>query len=305
MKSLSIFFLGLVCLLSSVDSFGQELNCTVNLSYDQLFAQQKTDAQTMNQLKTYISEFMNNTRWTTDKYEPNERIKCKLNINLTKSLTQGSFEGNAQLIVTRPVYNSNYESVLISYVDRNFNFIYLPNNPMYFNENNFTDELPFSLAYYANLVLALDYDSFSKQGGSPYIQKAFNLVNIAANSSPNGKSWASGGDTRNRYWLIENLMSQQFAPIRDSFYSYHRVGLDGLTETPGLARRKVLETLNSVKQVFQLRTGSVLINSFFDAKGEEMYNIMKEASQEERQQAFTLLSSMDPAKTEMYRKLVQ
>lgn len=298
-------FLMFAFLFCSINAFGQELNCTVNLSYDQLFAQQKTDAQTMNQLKTYISEFMNNTRWTSDKYEQTERIKCKLNINLTKSLTQGSFEGNAQLIVTRPVYNSNYESVLLTYVDRNFNFTYLPNNPMYFNENNFTDELPFSLAYFANIALALDYDSFSKQGGSPYIQKAFNLVTIASNSSPNGKSWASGGDSRNRYWLLENLMSQQFAPFRDSFYSYHRLGLDTVTETPGLTRKKVLETLNSVKQVFQIRTGSVLINSFFDSKGDEIYNIMKEASQEERQQAFTLLSSMDPAKTEMYRKLIQ
>lgn len=301
MKSFIVF----VFLFCSVKVIGQELNCTVNLSYDQLFAQQKTDAQTMNQLKTYISEFMNNTRWTNDKYEQTERIKCKLNINLTKSLTQGSFEGNAQLIVTRPVFNSNYESVLLTYVDRNFNFTYLPNNPMYFNENNFTDELPFVLAYFANIALALDYDSFSKQGGSTFIQKAFNLVNIASNSSPNGKSWASGGDTRNRYWLVENLMSQQFAPFRDSFYNYHRLGLDAVTETPGLTRKKVLETLSSVKQIFQLRTGSVLINSFFDAKGEEIYNIMKEASTDERQQAFTLLSSMDPAKTEMYRKLVQ
>jgi hypothetical protein len=305
MKTIVTYLLSFCCLLGARFAFGQELNCTINLSYDQLFAQQKTDAQTMNQLKTYIADFMNNTRWTSDKYEQNERIKCKLNINLTKSLTQGSFEGNAQLIVTRPVFNSNYESVLLTYVDRNFNFTYLPNNPMYFNENNFTDELPFSLAFYANIALALDYDSFSKQGGSPFVQRAFNLVNIAANASPNGKSWVSGGDTRNRYWLVENLMSQQFAPLRDSFYSYHRLGLDVVTETPGLARKKVLETLGAIKQVFQLRTGSVLINSFFDAKGEEIYNMMKEASQEERQRAFALLSSMDPAKTEMYRRLVQ
>lgn len=283
----------------------QELNCTVNLSYDQLFAQQKTDAQTMGQLKTYISDFMNNTRWTNDKFSQEERIKCKLNVNLTRSLTQGSYEGNVQLIISRPVFNSDYESVLFTYVDRNLNFTYLPNNPMFFNENSFSDELPFSLAYYAYIALALDYDSFSKQGGNTYVQKAFNLVNLAANASPNGKAWNSGGDTRNRYWLVENLMSQQFVPFRESFYTYHRLGLDVITDTPGLTRKKVMESLTTVKQVFQLRTASVLINSFFDSKGEEIYNIMREASPDERRQAFSLLSSMDPAKTEMYRRLTQ
>lgn len=283
----------------------QELNCTVNLNYDQLFAQQKTDAQTMDQLRTYISEFINNTRWTNDQFTPEERIKCKLNINLIRSVTQGSYEANAQLIVTRPVYNSTYESVLFSFVDRNFNFTYLPNNPMFFNENNYTDELPFTLAFYAYIVLTLDYDSFSKQGGSPYLQRAFNLTNLARNASSFQKAWNSNGDTRNRYWLIENLMSQQFLPFREGMYTYHRHGLDVITETPGLARKRAMEMLATVKQVSQLRPGAVVINSFFDAKSEELFNLLREASPDDRQQAYTLLSSLDPTKTELYRKLVQ
>lgn len=286
-------------------AMAQEINCTVSLNYDQLFAQQKTDVQTMDQLKTYISDFMNNTRWTNDQFSPEERIKCKLNINLIRSVTQGSYEANAQLVVTRPVFNSTYESVLFSFVDRNFNFTYLPNNPMFFNENNYTDELPFSLAFFSYVILTLDYDSFSKQGGTQFLQRAFNLTNLARNSSPFQKAWNSNGDTRNRYWLVENLMSQQFIPFREGLYTYHRQGLDVITETPEITRTKVMDMLAIMKQVAQLRPGAVVVNSFFDAKSEEIYNLLREASPENRQKAYTLLSSLDPTKTELYRRLVQ
>lgn len=296
----------LFCILLSgtLRTQAQELNCTVNLNYDQLFAQQKTDEQTMNQLKIYVSDFMNNNRWTNDQFSPEERVKCKLNINLIRSVTQGSYEANAQLIVTRPVFNATYETVLFSFVDRNFNFTFLPNTPMFFNENNYTDELPFTLAFYSLVALTLDYDSFSKTGGSPYLQRAFNLTNLARNASPFQKAWNSNGDTRNRYWLVENLMSQQFLPFREGIYNYHRLGLDTVTETPGLARKKAMELLTTMKQVAQLRPGAVVVNSFFDAKSEEFYNMFREASPDDRQQAFTMLSSLDPTKTELYRKLI-
>ncbi len=299
--SFTVLFLGLFT--SGLSA--QELNCTVTLNYDQLVAQQKTDEQAMGQLKTYISEFMNNTRWTNDQFTQEERIDCKLNINLVRSLSQGIYEANAQLIVSRPVYNSTYESVLFSFVDRNFSFKFLPNTPMFFNENNYTDELPFTLAFFANIILTLDYDSFSKLGGSPYLQKAFNLANIATNSSTFGKAWRSNGDSRNRFALVENLMSQQFLPFREGIYNYHRLGLDTATETPSLARKKGLEMLTTAKQVAQLRPGAVLLNSFFDAKSEEFYNLMREASPDDRQQAFTMLSALDPTKTELYRRLIQ
>ncbi|TDB68201.1 type IX secretion system protein PorD [Arundinibacter roseus] len=295
-----------ICLIFLVtEGKAQELNCTVNLNFDQLIAQQKTDAQSMDQLKTYISEFVNNTRWTNEQFAPEERIKCRLNINLIRSLTQGSYEANAQLIITRPVYNATYETVLFTFVDRNFNFTFLPNNPMFFNENNYTDELPFTLAYYAYIVLTLDYDSFGKQGGNPYLQRAFNLANLARNASSFQKAWSTTGDSRNRYSLVENLMSQQFIPFREGMYTYHRLGLDVITVTPGLTRKKAMEMLTTVKQVAQLRPGAVVINSFFDAKSEELYNLFREASPDERQQAYTMLSSLDPTKTELYRKLIQ
>ncbi|WP_298350773.1 DUF4835 family protein [Runella sp.] len=283
----------------------QELNCTVMLNYNQLFSQQNTDNANLNQLKSVITDFINARRWTNDNFNPEERINCKLNINLIRSPAQGVYEGTAQLVVTRPVFGSNYETVLLSYVDRFFNFNYLPSNPMYFNENTYSDELTQMLAFYAYIVLAVDYDSFSKQGGNPYVQKAFQLMNIAQNSSGAGSAWRSSGDVRSRFWLVDNLMNQQILPFREGIYTYHRLGLDTFTENPIAARRQIMNVLTTVQQVSKLMPTSVYINSFFDAKGEEIYKIMAEASKDERQKAFTILSQLDPAKTEMYRKLLR
>ncbi|HWV31073.1 MAG TPA: DUF4835 family protein [Dyadobacter sp.] len=281
----------------------QEFQFTVNLNYEQLVAQQKTDPQSMSQLQTYMNDFLNNTRWTNDQFAKEEKIKCKLNVNLTRSLAQGNYEGNAQLVVSRPVYGSTYETVLFTYVDKNFTFTYLPSTQLYFNENSYTEELPYILAFYANIALIFDYDSFSKMGGSPYVQKAFNLVNLARNSSPNKRGWDSNGDSKNRYWLIENLQSQQFTPFREGMYKYYRQGLDVATQNPAETRAKVLEFLNTIKEVNQLRPASVVVNSFFDAKSDELYKIMIEGLPEQRTQAYTLLVNLDPSKTQLYQRL--
>lgn len=304
-RSIKILLLALPLFVTALvqRACAQEFQFTVNLNYEQLVAQQKTDPQSMNQLQSYMNEFLNNTRWTNDQFNKEEKIKCKLNVNLTRSLSQGSYEGNAQLIVSRPVYNSTYETVLFTYVDKNFTFTYLPSTQLYFNENSYTEELPYILAFYANIALIFDYDSFSKMGGSPYVQKAFNLVNLARNSSPNKRGWDSNGDSKNRYWLIENLQSQQFTPFREGMYKYYRQGLDVATQNPAETRAKVLEFLSTVKDVNQLRPASVVINSFFDAKSDELYKILIEGLPEQRAQAYSLLVNLDPSKTQLYQRL--
>ena len=301
-KALAVLFFVVAI---NCSGFGQAIQFTVTLNSEQLFAQQKTDPQMMSQLQTYMNDFLNNTRWTDDVFAKEEKIQCKLNVNLTKSITLGSYEGNAQLVVARPVFNSTYESVLFTYVDKNFTFNYLPNSPLYFNENSYTSELPYILAVYAYVALAMDYDSFSKLGGGPYLQKAFNLVNQARNSSSDKRAWDAQGDKRNRYWLVENLMSQQFVPFREAMYSYHRLGLDVATQNPAETRTKVLAALNTIKEVNQLRPASVVINSFFDAKSDELYRILIEANTDQRMQAYALLVNLDPSKTQIYQRLSQ
>ncbi len=286
----------------------QELNCAVTLNYNQLFSQQNTDNASLNQLKNVITDFMNARRWTNDNFNPEERINCKLNINLIRSPAQGVYEGTTQLIVTRPVYGTNYETILLNFIDRNFNFNYLPNNPMYYNENTYSDELTQILAFYAYIILAVDYDSFSKYGGNNFLQRAQQVTNLALGINPGGAPagwYATGNDRRNRFWLVDNLNNQLMLPVREGIYNYHRLALDTFNENPGAARLQVMNLLNTIQQTGRVLPGSVYINSFFDAKGEEIYKILVEASKEDRQKAFNMLSQLDPSKTEMYRKLLR
>lgn len=301
MNAIRIFLL-LSCLITSARA--QELNCQVTVNSDQLFAQQKTDFSYVNQLKGVITEFMNNRRWSNDQFSVAERINCSISINLLKSITQGAFEATAQITVSRPVYGTSYETTTFSFVDRAFNFVYLPTTPVYYRENQFTDDLTSLLAFYANVILAADYDTFSKQGGNPYVLRAYNITNLAQQGSPNG-AWQNGGDRRNRYWLIENMQNQQLTPFREGVYTYHRLGLDVFAGNPVQARKQTLNFLTTIRTIGQQQPNSVLINSFFDAKSQELYNILFEGTPAERKQAFDLLSFLDPAKTENYRKLIQ
>ena len=249
--------------------WAQELNCTVTLNTEQLAAAQKTDLAYFDQLKAVISEFMNNRRWSTDQFGTAEKINCTLTVNLIQSTAVGVFRGNAQLSVTRPVYGASYQTTTLSFVDRNFDFSWLPSQPFFYRENQFSDELTQALAFYANVILAVDYDSFSRQGGSVYVQRAFQIVNVAQATSDNSAWSAQDNSRRNRYWLIENLQNQQVAPFRDGFYTYHRLGLDAFAGNPVQARKYTMDLLTSIRQITLQKPGAVLLNAFFDAKSDE------------------------------------
>ncbi len=283
----------------------QELNCEVTINSDQLASKQVTgtDFSYLNQLKGIITELMNNRRWSNDQFTTAERINCSLNINLIRSLDQGAFEATAQIIVTRPVYGTTYQTTILNYVDRNFNFFYLPSTPVNFRENVYSDDLTSMLAFYANVILAVDYDTFSKRGGNPFVQRALAIALQAQQASPSD-AWQAGSDPRKRYWLVENLQNQQLITFRDAMYNYHRQGLDIFAANPVQMRKQTLDLLGSIRAISQQLTFSVLINSFFDAKSQELYNILFEGTPAERKRAFELLSLLDPAKTELYRKLV-
>jgi hypothetical protein len=282
----------------------QEINCNVTIVSDQIQAQQNSDKQVFVDMKVAISDFMNNKRWTNDIYSQEERIKCNLIITFTKSPQQNVFQGNAQFQVIRPVFNSTYESIILSYVDRNFNVSFTPDDrQMIFNEQTFSNNLTSVLGFYSLVALTLDYDSFSKMGGNPYLVRAYNIANLASSAGQSG--WEQSGDQRNRYWLIENLQNQQLLPFRDGFYTYHRLALDNFTTDPVGGRKQTLDFLTTIKTMQQLRSNSVLLNSFMNAKNQEMVNIFSEATKDEKQKAFTLLSAVDPSKTELYRKLVK
>ncbi|WP_341225423.1 DUF4835 family protein [uncultured Arcticibacterium sp.] len=290
--------------LISFSALSQELDARVEINYQQMKSTIQYEPSLFQEMQSQIEQFMNNTRWSTDNFNQNEKIDCSLIVTLTQSTSQNVFSGNAQFQVTRPIYGTDYKSVTFQYIDQEFSFSYQPvERQMVFNEQTFTSNITAMAAYYSLMALAVDYDSFSELGGSSYVERLFNLVNI---SSAGGGGWSqSQNSKRNRYFLVENLQNQQMSQFRESFYKYHRLVLDDFGREPEKGREEILKILEIIQNIVTLRPNSVLINAFFDAKAQELVNIFSEGDSKEKQKAFLLLSGLDPDKTEVYRKIIR
>jgi hypothetical protein len=283
----------------------QELSCTVDINTSEIKKNELgSNLQVFEDVRTFITEFMNNRRWTNDQYENFEKINCDLRISITSADLKGNFKGVATFLVKRPIYGSNYETNLLRYLDRNFNFEFQSNTPMNYNENAYSNKLTHLLAYYAHLALAIDNDSFSKHGGSNNINKMQQLVGQVPFENSTG--WSSkDGDFRNKYYLAENLLNQQMLPLREAHYNYHRKGMDMFATDAGAARKNAINYLSKMKEILLQRPNAILINCILEAKYEEFINMFEPAQTAEKQKVYKLLTGLDPARTEKYNKLLE
>jgi len=277
-----------------------ELNCTVTIDAESIESSEKKDV--MDQLKAAILEFMNNRRWTTDEFKPEERINCNIIITLTGVSGQSLYEATAMITSTRPLYNTNKETMILKFLDRKFNFEYVEGSAIYYAENTFNGNLTAMLSYYAYLILAMDYDSFGKMGGTKYYEKARDIANIAQSSQAVG--WDQL-ETNGRYSLIQNLTNTQFAPFREGLYIYHRLAMDKFLTDSEQSRKEIVTVLDKIKTVYNLNPTSVVIKNFFNAKAEELINIYSRATPEMRQQVVNLLRQMDPLNADKYNRLLR
>jgi hypothetical protein len=293
------FYITIVFFFLSFVANAQELNCNVNIdnSNVQLTAADKT---LLNDLKIQITNFMNNRKWTNDAYNPEERIKCNIFITIKEVPAFGSFVATASIQSSRPIYGSMYESTLLNFFDKNFNFTFRPSEPFDFNENTFFSNLTSMLGFYAYVIIGMDFDSFSKLGGTPHFERARNIANVAQNEEA---GWTQNESTNNRYWLIENLNNQQMMPLREGLYTYHRIALDNFINDPEAGRKEILGMLTKVKQVTQFNPYSILVKSFFLAKVSELVKIFSEANSQMRPSAVELLQQLDPLNSEKYNQI--
>ncbi len=296
MKNVTLLILFLLCGLSAMKA--QELNCTVQVNAPQVQGQ---DKQVFETLKKEITEFMNNTKWTQDQFLNQERIECSIMITVTEHSMSDDFTASLQVQTRRPVYKSSYNSTLINFNDENFSFKYVEFEPLEFNEQTFTSTLTSALAFYANIIIGLDYDSYGSFAGAPYFQKAQNIVTNAQMAKEKG--WKAFEGTRNRYWLAENLNNVQIKDIHDVFYIYHRSGLDIMQQNMVEGRTAIMESLGILRKVNMAKPNSLILQTFFAAKADELVNIFSEANSDEKSRAFNLLNEMDPTNINKYQKL--
>src|SRR5690349_2680717 len=296
MRKIIIILFGILPLRS----FAQELNCAVSINASQI---QTSDAGIFKDMETAIEQFMNGRKWTNDSYKTHEKILCNFLITITKMPAIGSFSASVQVQSARPVYNSTYTSLLFNFADREWEFEYIESMPLEYNDNTFTSNLTSMLAFYAYLIIGLDYDSFSELGGTPYFQRALAVVNNAQQSNTPG--WQAIGSNRNRYWIIENLNNTQMTDLRKAIYSYHRKGLDTFQSNPEESRQVILNGLREIKKVRDINPNAILVVSFFDAKGKELANIFSDGNIQVRRQAYDIITAIDPSNRSTYEKIIQ
>jgi hypothetical protein len=291
----------IVLVLLSFGSFAQELNSIVTINVGPKI--QTTDRNVFRDMKNALQQFLNTRKWTNDAFQTHEKINCSFLININEMPSIGIFSASVQIQSARPVYNSNYTSLLLNFADRDWEFEYIESQPLEYNDNTYTSNLTSMLAFYAYLVIGMDYDSFGELGGTPHFQKALMVVNNAQSSNRPG--WQALGGTRNRYSLIENLLNPQMTDVRKSLYSYHRLGLDTFEKTPDQSREVILKGLKDVKKARDINPNAILVISFFDAKSKELANIFSDGLLPVRREAYDLIVTMDPSNRANYDKMIK
>lgn len=287
----------LILLGFSVQS--QELNCNVIVNADRV---ETTDRRIFQDMQTAFSQFLNNRRWTDDNYDVAERINCNLVITIEEMPIVGTFKATVQIQSSRPVYGTSYESLMLNFADRDWHFEYVESQPLYFNENSFSSNIASMLAYYAYIILGIDYDSFETLGGTSFFERANNQVILAQESNMPG--WKQFDSQRNRYWLAENFLSPIFTPVRESIYLYHIQGLDLFLENPDASRSTILEVLKKLQVANRSRPNSIFTIAFLDAKSNELINIFSEGDMNIRRQAYEILRTLDPTLTSKLGKII-
>lgn len=299
-KEIQIFLLSFCLLIISFIGHAQELNCLVTINATQV---QTSDRGIFKDMKVAIEQFMNGRKWTNDPYKNHEKINCSLLITITKMPSIGSFSATVQVQSARPVFNSNYSTLLLNFADRDWEFEYIESLPLEYNDNTYTANLTSMLAFYAYIIIGMDYDSFSDLGGTPYFQRALMVVNNAQQANRPG--WQQLGSNRNRYWLIENINNPQFLDIRKALYTYHRLGLDTFSKDPDQARIAILNCLKDVKKARDINPNAIIIISFMDAKSKELANVFSEGNIQVRREAYDVITSIDPTNNASYEKILQ
>lgn len=286
------------CIFSVIATHAQELVCKVTVDYQRI---QGTNTSVFKTLENALNEFINAQQWTQQSYKDREKIECSMLI-IINNATDNNYSASLTVQSRRPIFNTNYNATLLNFMDKDFNFQYNEFDPLRFNENTFTDNLTSVIAYWSLIIIGLDNDSYASLGGTPIFQQAERVVNNAQGKDQIG--WEPNQSNRNRYWLTEQLLHPDFVNLRRFSYTYHRHGLDIMSEQPGNGRKIITEAFPTLKVVHERRPVSLAMQMFFDAKVGEISDMYSPAPYEEKQEVFEILNLIDPGHLTQYQQMM-
>lgn len=287
----------LLCFLIFCGSLlAQDFQCQISVNANQVTGGVNQQRYTDLQQKLY--QFVHDRKWCQYNLKTNERIECAIQINLTE-VSGDVLKGTMTILLQRPVYKASYKTTLLNFQDKNFQATYAEGDPLEYADNQNISQFTSLIAFYLNLFMAVEFDSFSMNGGAPYYTNMQTIVNFNQSAREKGWSPADNGQS-NRYWITENLTNSTYSKLHDFFYQYHRLGLDVMNETPDAGRAVILESLKLLQQVNAQKSNLALVKVICNSKCDEIVNIFKEGMPSEKTQVVNIMKQIDPTNSSRY-----
>lgn len=297
MKSgfLSLFLI----IILTIELRAQEFNCNIQVMAPQV---QGTDRTVYDNMRNSLYEFVNTRKWTNYSFKTEEKIECSMLITISERISQDEFKGTLNLQLRRPTYHTAYNTPVLNFIDKDLQFKYVDLQTLEFVENSHLSNLTSVIAYYCYIFLGYDFDSFQLNGGSPFFDKAQNIVNVAQNSADKG--WKSFESNKNRYWIVENLLNNAYSGVRQALYKYHRLGLDVMYDNIENGRTAIFESLELIRKAYREKPGLFSAQLFMDAKSDEIVKIFSKAAPQDKARVISTLIEIDPANASKYQAIM-
>jgi hypothetical protein len=282
-------------------SFSQELDCQVSVTSQQISG---TDKRVFETLQSAMYEFMNNKKWSSYNFRTEERIECTILLTVNERLGTDDFRGTLNVVLRRPVYNSAYNTNLLNWIEKDFQFRYVEYQPLNYSDGIYTANITSTMAYYAYMFLGLYFDSFSPSGGTPFLEKAQAVVNAAQNAQEPG--WKGYESQKNKFWLVENYLNPSNSELRNFNYKFHRLGLDQMYEKVDQGRSAITESIDMLKTLYNEKPGLFALQLIIDAKRDEFVNIYSDqrVPPMEKTSVVNILKEIDPANGSKYQTIL-
>ncbi len=285
MRNISLLILSF---FSFIALEAQELNCVITVNSDQIG---QTNQQVFRTLERALNDFVNRSKWTNRVYKENEKVEARMFLTITE-FDSDRFKANIQLQSSRPVFNTSYESPVFNYKDNFFDFQYQEFQPLVYNENVFESNLISVISYYVYIILGLDADTFALEGGTDFYREAQKIVMQAQGSGFLG--WNQSSSDRTRFELVDNLLSNTYREYRIAMYNYHRKGLDILGDNNSTGKQVISGTMRLFETMIKRRPNAFLVQTFFDAKSEEIQNVFSDGPKIDTVQLKEILNRIAP-----------
>jgi hypothetical protein len=270
----------------------QELNAKLTINTRKIPA---ANQELFSSMETAINQLLNDQKWSAATFSRREQIDCTFTIVINEMSSDDVFVAEIQATSRRPVYNSSYVTTLFNFRDTQFEFGYRPGQSMDMNDMRVDNNLVAVVSFYVYVILGLDFDSFSLNGGKPYFAKALEIANMA--QSLNTRGWEPfSGRNNSRYDFAVSLTDDSYKNFHSMWYNYHRTGLDEMAANPPRGRIRIIESLADMKKIYDTRPSSPLITLIGETKLDEIVRVCSQATSEEKQEVRRLLNQMFPTK---------